>query len=323
MKNICIVGYGSVGPFHARALDETKNANFYAVCDIKPEKIQLCKETYDVKGYMDYSEMLSDTSIDCVHICTPHYLHYDMICSALKARKTVVAEKPIAMTKKEFELLLHTPGIEDVCIVFQNRLNSCVKTLKKIIDSKELGNLICSRGILTWIRSKSYYTESGWRGKLATEGGGVLINQAVHTLDLLSYLGGTIESVSANTTNFSLKDTIETEDTVTAYLKYKSGATGLLFATNAYRYHPTPELEFVFENGIARYNNDTLYIDNKIVCQDRTATGEKSYYGMGHGILCREFYDENKHFNIYDAENTMRTLFAIYESAKTNHEIII
>ena len=320
MKNICIVGYGAVGPFHAQALKKTQNACFYGVCDIDSQKIRNCQKQYDVKGYNNFHEMLKDGDIDGIHICTPHYLHSEMIISGLHAGKTIVVEKPVAMTKEQFELLLHTEGIENVGLVFQNRLNPCAQKIKDMIQKQSLGKLICARAIVTWNRSKEYYLNDAWRGKWSTEGGGVLINQSIHTLDLMTYLTEDIQSVKANMTNYSLHDTIEVEDTVSAHFKYVNGATGIFFATNAYLSHKTPDIEFVFENGRVRYTDDTLWVDDAVVCRDLTATGERSYYGLGHIELIRNFYDHNQRFTVFDAQNTMNTLYAMYESAKTGQE---
>ena len=127
MKNICIVGYGNIGPVHADALKNVQNAKLYAVCDINPERIERCQKEYDVIGYTDFNEMLKDDNIDGVHICTPHYLHYEMILAALKAGKSVVSEKPVVMTREQFDDLLQTEGSDKICLVFQNRLNPCAK----------------------------------------------------------------------------------------------------------------------------------------------------------------------------------------------------
>lgn len=316
MKNVCIVGYGAIGPNHAKALESTKNAHLYAVCDIDPEKIKLCQEKYDVIGYQDFTEMLTDHNVDSVHICTPHYLHFEMILAALKAGKSVVAEKPVTMTKEQFDILLHTEGSDKVCLVFQNRLNPCAKMLKSIAEEHSLGEVICAIGIITWIRSRAYYLSGNWRGKWATEGGGLMINQAIHTLDMLSYVVGDIKSLKAMMTNYSLTDTIEVEDTASAYFQFANGATGIFFATNAYKKNSMPDIEVVFERGKARYVDNTLYIDDKPVCTDVPATGEKAYWGNSHATLLQEYYDHGRYFTISDAKNTMYALFGMYESAR-------
>jgi len=317
MKNICIVGYGAIGPIHAQGITETKNGNLYAVCDINPAKIKLCQAQYEhVIGYTDFYEMLKDNNIDCVHICTPHYLHYEMITAALKASKKVICEKPIAINREEFDALLNNEHIDDLALVFQNRLNPCSQVLKSIIDSRELGKILYCRALVVWNRSKEYYLADKWRGKWATEGGGVLINQAIHTLDLMSYLVGDIQSVKANMATYALDDTIEVEDTLSAYFKYEHGATGVFFATNAYGTNNPPDIEIHFENGVARYVDDKLYINGELAAQNVTATGEKAYWGTTHANLVANYYDHNTYFKITDATNTMGTLFSIYYSAR-------
>lgn len=323
MNNVCIVGYGAIGPVHAVALQKTPEANFYAVCDTDITKINKCTEKYDVKAYTDFYEMLEDDNIDSIHICTPHYLHYEMITAAVKKGKRVVAEKPVVMTRQELEKLLLLEKNEKIALVFQNRLNTCIKELKKITDEKRFGNVVCIRGILTWNRDKEYYNSAAWRGKWKTEGGGVLINQALHTLDLMVYLSGGVESLRADMKNYTLEEVIEVEDTCTAVMKLKNGGTGVLFATNAYASDSKYDIEVVFENGSAHYVDNKLFVNDTYVCNDTTIDGKKSYWGTSHEELIRNFYKDNVYFCVDDVKNTMYSLFAIYESARNNGETVL
>ena len=241
-----------------------------------------------------------------------------MITAALNAGKTVIAEKPVTITREDFDKLQRNEHIDKLALVFQNRLNPCVQVLKSIIRENKLGKIQCARAILTWKRTREYYQADAWRGKWATEGGGVLINQAVHTLDLMSYLVGDIQSVKANMATYALNDTIEVDDTFSAYFKYTSGATGIFFATNAYGANNSPEIEIRFENGIARYMDNKLYINGELVDQNAIATGEKAYWGTTHAALIMNFYDHDTAFSLADAQNTMYTMFAMYESAKNS-----
>jgi len=318
LRNVCIVGYGAIGPIHEKALDVVDEANFYAVCDIDKNRINTCKEKYNVISYTDYATMLNDPNIDTVHICTPHYLHYEMVKLALEKGKGVICEKPLAIKSEEFEKMLKLPDIDKVAVVFQNRLNVCVGKIKSILDEGKYGDILGVRGLVTWYRSKEYYNAAEWRGKWATEGGGVLINQTIHTLDLMGYLTGGFKSLKANMTNFSLKDTIEVEDTFTASLRMKNDARAIFFATNAYSSNSLPDLEIVCEKGTLHYTDGNLFSGGEIICSDILATGEKSYWGKGHATLFHNYYAENKYYNIYDAENTMKTVYAMYESAKNN-----
>ena len=314
MYNICVVGCGAIAPNHINAINKTTNAQLYAVCDTNLQRLDAFREKYGVLAYSNFDEMLNDGKVDAVHILTPHYLHFEMIKKALKCGKKVVCEKPVVMTQNEFEMLKVLDKSGEVCVVMQNRLNPCMQKLKELSESGEYGRLKAVKGVLTWARDESYYKADSWRGKLKTEGGGVLINQAIHTLDLLIYIAGNVKEVTANTYNYSLKNIIEVEDTVFAYLNFECGAKGIFTATNAYGENSSPLIEFVYENTVIRCVDDKLYINgSEILTNDKTVTGKK-YWGNGHETLIKRYYDEAMYFNIKDIENTMNTMFAIYKS---------
>jgi len=322
--NICIVGFGAIGPIHAESLSLIKNVNIYGICDVIKEKADAAAETYGCKAFYSFDECLSDKNIDSIHICTPHYLHFEMVKKAIDAGKRVVVEKPVTMKKDEFTFLLKHYRDASIFPIIQNRTNKCVKELKNIIDNDNtLGALVAVKGIITWCRDAEYYNSDEWRGTKLYEGGGVLINQAVHTLDLMIYLGGDIEKVSATMTNKSLKNIIEVEDTVDAYMSYKNGAKGIFYATNAYPDDSPVQLEFGFENTILKYMDGKLYRDDKEICADDKKFLGKEYWGSGHERTLYDLYVDNKSLTISDIESTMKTMFAIYESADTGKEIEI
>lgn len=320
--NVCIVGYGAIAPVHAVSIEKTESAKFYAVCDNDPNALELCKDKYNVKTYADFDEMLLDESIDSVHICTPHYLHFEMIKKALASGKRVVCEKPVTMTKTEFDALLSLKDSDKVCVVFQNRLNPCFLHLKKIAESGALGAVKSVKGLVTWSRDAAYYAQADWRGKHSTEGGGVLINQAIHTLDYLCCICNKTESVAANMTNYSIPE-IEVEDTCSAHLRFANGASGIFFATNANGVNSPIDFEVCFEKGIARYSAGKLYINDELKEQDSKPILGKTYWGIGHETLIKNYYDLNTYFTPNDTKNTMNTLFAIYESANNNGKEIM
>ncbi len=320
MEKVCIVGFGCIGPNHANALLKTKNAMLYAICDPDAEVRRQVKEAYGIKTYATYDEVLSDDKITSVHICTPHYLHFSMIQKALAAGKSVVAEKPITRIREEFDELLKLPDTDRICAVFQNRYNPCVIALKQAIDEGKLGKILGVKGILTWFRDATYYDAGGWRGKQATEGGAVVINQAVHTLDLMIYLAGPVKDIQGSVFNFTLQNTIEAEDTAVAHLNFENGARGTFFATNAYAENSPYFVEVVGEKGKARYQDSKLWINDELVLQEGTTAIGKSYWGTGHEMLIHRFYDEGERISIDDVSNTMKTLFALYESAQKGAE---
>lgn len=316
MKRACIVGYGAIGPVHAKAFTGIDSACLYGICDIDP--VRLAKAAHDypqITLYESFDAVLSDTNVDSVHICTPHHLHLQMIEKALSAGKTVVAEKPITRTREEFRRLLALPGAEKVCVVLQNRCNTCIQELKQLTDSGKLGKLRMLKGIVTWARTADYYSRDVWHGTWTTEGGGVLINQAIHTLDLMCHLAGKVTDVRSSITNLSLADAIEVEDTVTARLQFENGIGGIFFATNSYFKNTSPYLELEFEHGLVRYMDSQLWVRGEPVTKDSEPVHGKPYWGSGHALLLKNFYDTDTFFSPMDVENTMMTVFDIYEKA--------
>ncbi len=316
MKNACIVGYGSIGPIHAAAIEAAESVKLYAVCDKDPGRAKRCVDAYGVKDYRDFDEMLLDPDIDAVHICTPHYLHFSMIQKALSAGKLVVTEKPITMTRVEYEKLLTLEGADKVCCVLQNRLNPGIREMKRIAHSGELGQIVTARGWMTWSRDMAYYSHDAWRGKWATEGGGVLINQAIHTMDLFNYITGGIRSVKAQMANFALPE-IEVEDTLSALFQLENGGQGVFFASNAYGVNASVMFEVVFEKGTLRYEDEKLFRDGVLIGEDETVTTVgKRYWGASHIRLIRDFYDRGVYFSVWDVKPTMDCVFAVYDSAR-------
>lgn len=324
MKNICIIGYGAIGGTHAEALRYIDDVTIYGICDIVKEKADKGAEKYDCKAFYDYDDCISDDRVESIHICTPHYLHYEMIKKAVDNGKTVVVEKPVVMTETELTELIESCAEASVYPVVQNRTNECIQKLKAIIGSdKSIGRLCAVKGILTWCRNEDYYKSAEWRGTLSQEGGGVLINQAVHTLDLMLYLGGMVSSVTASMSNKSLKGIIEVEDTVDAYMKFENGATGVFYATNAYGSNSSVQLELEFENASFVYMSGKLYRNGDFVCADETGFLGKPYWGLGHLRVFRELYTYGRGIGINDITPTMKTMFAMYKSASENKEVLV
>ena len=323
MYNACIVGLGAISPMHINSIEKSKSATLYAVCDNNPEKLKKFLDSDSLVCYDDFDDVINDDNIDSVHICTPHFLHYEMVVKALKAGKKVVCEKPVTMTREEYNKLIQLEEQKDVCIILQNRYNPCTQKLKEIVENKTYGDVLGSKAIVTWKRDKAYYESEPWRGLYKTEGGGALINQFVHTLDYFSYLISDVESVKAKTANFSLENVIEVEDTVCAYLRLKNNTTGVFFVTNAHVVSSPPEFEIVFENATVRYSDNCLFVDGLVIERDHVATGEKAYWGLSHATLVSNYYDNGISFCPKDIKNTMETMFSIYESANLNGKEVV
>lgn len=319
LVNACIVGFGAIGPIHAEAIKKLKNVNIYAICDICKERADHGAAEYGAKAYYDFYECIKDDNIDCIHICTPHYLHFEMIKKSLEANKKVVVEKPAIMKKDEMDILFSNYDVSNIFPIVQNRKNECILKLKSIIENdKTIGRLKGIKGILTWRRDSEYYNSANWRGTKEYEGGGVLINQAIHTLDLMVYIGGAIEEIKAKMSNYSLENIIEVEDTVDAFMRFKNKAVGIFYVTNAYSDNSSVDLEVHFENKHFRYIDGMLLCDGEIVCKDSDGFIGKVYWGIGHVKTLADYYEYGTTFNLSDVKDTMDAMFAAYESAQMN-----
>ena len=328
MKNVCIVGYGAIGPIHAAAVSSCPDAQLYAVCDNNFERAEKCREKYGAAVYTDFNEMLKDKCIDSVHICTPHYLHAEMTEKAIKADKEVVLEKPATISSEEFDRLLSIKTDRKICVMLQNRTNKSLERLHNIVvnnttDGKILG--IC--GFLTWQRTPEYYASDEWRGKWATEGGGLLINQAVHTLDIISWLGGGASSIKGSISTKKLADCIEVEDTADALIYLNNGVSGMFYGTNCYSSNSPMRIEVSYEKALYRYADERLYkiteSSAEVIADDKNNSTGRRYWGSGHSNVINNFYSSlsgkgGSFTTLEDAENAMRLLFAFYESARHN-----
>ena len=327
MKKACVIGYGNIGTVHSSILDGF--GALYAVCDADGERLKRACEKYkNIKTYSDFDAVLNDKSIDAVHICTPHYLHAPMTEKALSHGKDVVLEKPAAMNITEFERLekVIKTAKNRVCVVLQNRYNNSIVRLKEIAGQKGTPVGVC--GFLTWQRTADYYNSADWRGKLATEGGALLINQAIHLLDMMQYIAGEPDGAEGNVCNHSLKNVIEAEDTCEALISFKNGCKGAFYATNAYSGTYPYRLEVDYPDAAYRYSDNCLYEIKKdeipkVIAADTPAEIGKYIWGSAHKEVLERFYSESKVYEtIFDAYNAHALVYAIYKSASEGEKYI-
>ncbi|MNO14701.1 Inositol 2-dehydrogenase [compost metagenome] len=315
-----IIGCGAIAPLHAKAILSMEGARLVAVADSDPERAAQAAQEYGCEAVIDYKQLLGRTDIGVIHLCTPHHLHEPMAEEFLRAGQHVLTEKPMALDVPSARRLQEAAAASkgQLGVVFQNRYNDASIRIKETIDSGMLGRLICMKGIVTWHRSGAYYTESSWRGKWATEGGGVLINQTIHTLDLLQWFGGEIGSVQGSVTTDVLNEVIEVEDTAHACILFKNKVRGLFYGTNAYSVNSPVEMELVFEQGTLLLRRDCLYLwkdghEALLSGPLSTAVEGKSYWGTSHKRLIRDFYkhvSEGRKFWI-DANEGIKALEVI------------
>lgn len=335
---IAIIGCGNIFPVHADAVVESKLAELNTVVDIVPEKAAEMAKKYKCKFKLDYHDLLTDKEIDVVHICTPHYLHHSMALDLMQAGKDLLVEKPLAIGVKEARLMIETAEKERrrLGVVFQNRYNESSLRAKEIIEKGEMGSIQGIRGIVTWKRDADYYNSADWRGKWSTEGGGVLINQAIHTLDLMQWFAGDVESIGGNVNTRLLQDSIEVEDTADATIFFESGAIGIFYATNCFSTNSPVEIEIDCEQGKINICGDNLTIEYKTSKNEKQknfvdpgVSEYTSYWGNGHQRLIEDYYQDiikNRFKNTITGKEGLKALKmidGIYKSSMIKRKISI
>ena len=319
--NVALVGCGTISYNHLTALSKLENVNVVALCDIKPEKAAARRDEFklDCKIYTDYYEMLEELPLDAVHVTTPHYLHAPMTIAALQKNIYVCLEKPMCISREEIAALLEAErnSKASVAVSFQTRYNKANMIAKKIAEEDGIVSAYCSN---FWQRTNEYYTESGWRGAYATEGGGVMINQAIHNIDHLIGLLGKPIALYATKSNHKHKGIIEVEDTCEGMVEFENGLIGNFYATNAFTGASRTSIFVKTTNHMLEIRNNKLFIDDKLVeDDDASAFLGKEVYGNGHVILIKKFYEAietgaEMPITLESAQWALRLLLAAYES---------
>lgn len=245
-----LIGAGTMGRFHLDKLSGIKSMEVTAVCDSVKERAEVVAAEQRCVAYTDHRALLKADVCDAVLIVTPHYAHTPIGKDALRAGLHVLVEKPISVHKADCERLIaaHRGRNQVFAAMFNQRTDPRYRKLKQLIDDKTLGKLDRITWIITdWFRTEAYYASGGWRATWVGEGGGVLLNQCPHNLDLWQWMFGMPQRVSAFC-KFGRKHDIEVEDEVTAYLEYDSGCSGV-FITSTGEAPGTNRLEVAGEHG--------------------------------------------------------------------------
>ena len=326
-----VIGCGVIGPVHGAVLSALDTAELVACCDIIPERAQAFAERFGVPDwYTDASKIFERDDIDSVSICTPHYLHVPMTVDAARAGKHVMTEKPMAMNSQEATdaiMACREAGVK-FAVCFQNRFNPATQQAKAAIEQGLLGDIVSIHGTCEWYRAPEYYDDSPWRGKWSTEGGGVLINQAIHTLDLVLYLGGKVSGVMASVGTLG-HPTIEVEDVASIVLRYSSGAIGSFYATNCAYPSKDVSVDVIGTRG-------SITIEGQEIAAFETMDGAelpaipvngfsgsdavgKAYYGSSHGLAIEDYIqaileDRDPMITGEEGRKAIDVLSAIYRS---------
>ncbi|HZO74417.1 MAG TPA: Gfo/Idh/MocA family oxidoreductase [Ktedonobacteraceae bacterium] len=253
-----IVGGGVIGPVHARAIESLPDAQLVAVTDVLPEKARQLAEPYGATSYAELQDMLTHERLDVVIICTPSGMHGRQACQAMRARRHVIVEKPMEINRVAMEEMLHVQremGVK-LAVISQRRFDPCSQQVHALIEEQAFGRLVLGNAVVPWWRSQSYYQSGKWRGTWELDGGGVLMNQSIHSIDLLQWFMGPVVSVSAYTD--TLAHQMEAEDAAVAILRFANGALGTIAATTAAYPGVNTRIEVFGDRGSAIIEDDRL-----------------------------------------------------------------
>ncbi len=316
-----IIGLGVIGQLHYDAIKDA-GGEIVAVCDIDIEKAKkfMAEKGFSAPLYQDYTELIDKVKPDVVHICTPHYLHADMLIYALERNVNALCEKPICIKKDDYQRILDAEknSKAQLGICFQNRYKNTNKYVVNLLKDQNPVNAVAT---VAWNRGKEYYGSGPWRGKKATEGGAALINQAIHTLDLmLSFCGNPVE-IQAIQDNFHLKGIIDVEDIIAIKMKTEKGGF-IMTATTASQADmavliqiKTPDYRILMDG------NDVYVNGEKVNIEQDNGFAIKECYGLGHFPLVQDFYDcivTGRKFALNGSEGirVIDAVLSAYESAE-------
>ncbi|RMF91571.1 MAG: gfo/Idh/MocA family oxidoreductase [Planctomycetota bacterium] len=229
-----IVGCGLISKFHAKAIADVEDAELVACFDVRKEAAEKLAAEFGCTPYDDLDKMLADPKVDVVTIATPSGAHMEPAVAAAKAGKHVIVEKPLEITLEKCDAIIDACREAGVVLstIFPSRFHESSQLLKRAVESGKFGRLTIGDAFVKWWRTQEYYDSGAWRGTWALDGGGALMNQSIHSVDLLAWLMGDAVEIQAETALLA-HERIEVEDVALALLRFKNGAVGVIEATTA------------------------------------------------------------------------------------------
>ena len=335
-----IIGCGRISPFHGIPAGSQENATLVACCDIVRERAEEKAAEFGCEGiYTDYKEMIQKEKLNVVHICLPHYLHPPVAIEAMKMGCNVLTEKPMAICVADAEAMVECAEESGVAlgVIFQNRYNAGSVLIKNVLEQGSIGAILAAKATLTWYRPDEYYTRSDWKGTWDKEGGGVIIDQAIHTLDLLRwFVGDELSYVDAHIANRDHK-VIEVEDVADGLMAFKNGVKASFWAMNYYSHDAEVEIDIVCEHGHIKmvteearviYNDGREFVAKPNPEEAFDYGGGPSYWGASHVKQIDQFYDAleqgvKPEIDGSDALKTQKMVNALYESGRSGKRVTL
>lgn len=341
-----IIGCGVIGQMHAEAIASLPDAQLVAVADIVVASAEKLGAKYGATPYVEYQQMLAEAPIDAVCICTPSGQHGQPACEAMRAGKHVVVEKPMEIRLERIQemLAVQRETGRKLTVISQHRFDAASQQVHQLVEEGAFGRLVLGNAAIPWWRSQAYYDSGAWRGTWELDGGGVLMNQSIHSIDLLQWFMGPVKSLQAYTD--TLVHTMETEDVAVAILRFANGALGTINATTGAYPGVTTRIEVFGDRGSAVIENDKL----RFLRLARDEKEEVGAYGSAgssnpepeddgagasdptniqtstHAAQIADFInaireDRTPAIDGYAARHPVEIILGIYESARTKKEV--
>ena len=347
MYTFGIIGGGMIAEFHAQAiLAMGKGIKLGAIYARNADKAKQLGEKFNCKPFSNLDKFLAEKEIDIVTIATPSGAHLEPAIAAAKAKKHIICEKPLEVTPDRISIMIDVAKTENILLsgIFNRRFNPAVEQLKKAIENKRFGKLTLCDAQIKWFRTQEYYDSGKWRGTMALDGGGALMNQAIHTIDLLIYLVGNVKRVSASMALLT-HENIEVEDTAVAILEFENGALGTIQGSTSCwssTGHPA-EIQICGNQGSAFLSDESFrvwdYMEKEkqdIYVKENLMQGKEKGLGANDPSAINFLGHQRNFENVIDAlENgkpplisgseaikSVELIDAIYRSAKNNGDWI-
>lgn len=254
-----IIGLGNVASIHAYALERSQLCRLGGVYSPDKAKGEAYREKYACSSYTNLDDFLSDSSISVVIIATPSGMHAEYAVAALRKGKHVLIEKPIEINEERGQRIIEEGRKRGLIVggIFQNRFYDGARLIKKALEEGRFGRIVMVEASLKWLREQSYYDSASWRGTKEIDGGGVLMNQGIHAVDLLTYFGGDVEEIEG-VTGILTHERIDVEDNACGVLRFKNGALGIINgSTSIYPGFPR-RIEVCGTDGSAVFEDEAL-----------------------------------------------------------------
>jgi UDP-N-acetyl-2-amino-2-deoxyglucuronate dehydrogenase len=332
---IALIGCGRIAKNHFDSIATVDGLELSAVCDNVEGRARAAGEQQGVPWFTSYDEMLTQAECDAIAIATPSGLHPAHGIRAAEAGKHVISEKPMAITLAAADQLVQAcddAGVQ-LFVVKQNRLNPAIQLLRRAVDLGRFGRIFMANATVRWTRPQEYYDQAPWRGTWEFDGG-AFMNQASHYVDLIQWLVGPVESVTAKTATMA-RD-IEAEDSGAALLKFRNGALGVIEVTMlAYPRNIEGSITLVGETGtvkiggtavnkVEHWEFETYHDDDKLI--EAATTNPANVYGFGHEGYYRNVLEVMRGNGAPDTDGrsgrkSLELVLGIYEAAKTGRTV--